>query len=70
MRRLKKNTRLAFMYYPNGKEMGQMVRNDISCNCIPLERIAFLPRSHIHELDAGLATDTIPASFVAIRIGP
>ena len=35
------NTRPAFMYYPNGKEMDQMVRNDIACNCIPLERIAF-----------------------------
>ena len=35
------NTRLAFMYYPNGKETDQMVRNDIACNCIPLERIAF-----------------------------
>ena len=32
------------MYYPNGKEIDQMVRNDIACNCIPLERIAFLVR--------------------------
>ena len=29
------------MYYPNGKEMDQMVHNDVACNCIPLERIAF-----------------------------
>ena len=34
-------TRLAFMYCPNGKEMDQMVRNDIACNCIPIVRIAF-----------------------------
>ena len=34
------------MYYPNGKEMDQMVRNDIACNCIPLERIAFLVCMH------------------------
>ena len=31
------NTGLAFMYYPNGKEMDQMVCNDIACNCILLE---------------------------------
>ena len=35
------NTRLAFVYYPNGKEMDQMVRIDITCNCIPIVRIAF-----------------------------
>ena len=35
------------MYYPNGKEIDQMVRNDITCNCIPLERIAFLVRMHL-----------------------
>ena len=35
------NTRLAFVYYPNGKEMDQMVRNDTACNCIPIVRIAF-----------------------------
>ena len=35
------NTRLAFVYYPNGNEMDQMVRNDIACNCIPIVRIAF-----------------------------
>ena len=35
------NTRLAFMYYPNGKEMDQMIRNGIACNCIPLEKITF-----------------------------
>ena len=28
-------------YYPNGKEMDQMVRNDIACNCIPIVRTAF-----------------------------
>ena len=27
------NTQLAFVYYPNGNEMDQMVRNDIVCNC-------------------------------------
>ena len=27
---------------PNGKEMDQMVRNDMACNCISLERTAFL----------------------------
>ena len=26
---------------PNGKEMDQMVRNDIECNCIPIVSIAF-----------------------------
>ena len=36
------NTRLAFVYYPNGNEMDQMVRKDITCNCIPIIRIAFL----------------------------
>ena len=35
------NTRLAFVYYPNGNEMDQMVRNDIACNCILIIRIAF-----------------------------
>ena len=35
------NTRLAFVYYPNGNEMDQMVRNDIACYCIPIVRIAF-----------------------------
>ena len=35
------NTRLEFVYYQNGKEMDQMVRNDIACNCIPIVRIAF-----------------------------
>ena len=35
------NTRLAFVYYPNGNEMDQMVRNDIACNCTPIVRIAF-----------------------------
>ena len=38
---LKINTRLAFICYPNGNEMDQMVRNDIACNCIPIIRIAF-----------------------------
>ena len=28
------HTLLAFVYYPNGNEMDQMVRNDIACNCI------------------------------------
>ena len=41
------NTRLAFMYYPNGKEIDQMVRNEIASNCIPLERIAFLVCMHL-----------------------
>ena len=27
------NTRLVFVYYPNGNEMDQMVRNDIACYC-------------------------------------
>ena len=35
------NTRLAFVYYSNGNEIDQMVRNDIACNCIPIVRIAF-----------------------------
>ena len=35
------NTRLAFVYYTNGNEMDQMVRNDIACNCIPIDGIAF-----------------------------
>ena len=35
------------MYYPNGKEIDQMVPNDIACNCIPLERIAFLVHMHL-----------------------
>ena len=35
------------MYYPNGKEIDQMVRNDIACNCIPLKRIAFLVCMHL-----------------------
>ena len=35
------NIRLAFVYYPNGNEKDQMVRNDIACNCIPIVRIAF-----------------------------
>ena len=35
------NTRLAFVYYPNGNEMDQVVRNDIPCNFIPRVRIAF-----------------------------
>ena len=35
------------MYFPNGKEIDQMVRNDIACNCIPLKRIAFLVRIHL-----------------------
>ena len=30
------NTRLAFVYYSNGNEMDQMVRNDIACICIPI----------------------------------
>ena len=34
------NTRLAFVDYPNGNEMDQMVRNDVTCNCIPIVRIA------------------------------
>ena len=37
----KNNTRLAFVYYTNGNEMDQMVRNDIACNCIPIYEIAF-----------------------------
>ena len=40
------NTRLAFVYYPNGNEMDQMVRNDIACNSIPIVRIAFSVRTH------------------------
>ena len=39
--RKKINTRLAFVYYPNGNEMDQMVHNDIACNCIPNIKIAF-----------------------------
>ena len=35
------NSRLAFVYYPNGNEIVQMVCNDIACNCIPIIRIAF-----------------------------
>ena len=35
------NARLAFVYYPNGNEMNQMVRNDIAYNCIRIVRIAF-----------------------------
>ena len=35
------NTQLAFVYYPNGNEMDQMVRNDIACNFILIVRIAF-----------------------------
>ena len=38
------NTRLAFVYYPNGNEMDQMVRNDIACNSI--QGIPF-PYTHI-----------------------
>ena len=30
-----------FVNKPNGKEMDQMVRNDIACNCIQIVRIAF-----------------------------
>ena len=41
------NTRLAFIYYLNGKKIDKMVRNDIACNCILLERIAFLVRMHL-----------------------
>ena len=37
----KNNTRLAFVYYTNGNKMDQMVRNDIACNCIPINGIAF-----------------------------
>ena len=45
--KLKKiNARLAFVYYTNGNEMDQMVRNDIACNCIPIDGIAF-PYAHI-----------------------
>ena len=39
--RKKINSRLAFVYYPNGNEMDQMVRNDIACSCIPIVWIAF-----------------------------
>ena len=35
------NAGLAFVYYTNGNEMDQMVRNDIACNCIPIDGIAF-----------------------------
>ena len=35
------NTRLAFIYLPNGNEMDQTVCNDIACYCIPIIRIAF-----------------------------
>ena len=38
---VKNNTRLAFVYYPNGNKMDQMVRNDIACNCIRIDVIAF-----------------------------
>ena len=40
------NTRLAFVYYPNGNKMDQMVCNDIACNCIPIVRIAFSVCTH------------------------
>ena len=40
------NTRLAFVFYLNGNKMDQMVRNDIACNCIPIDGIAF-PYAHI-----------------------
>ena len=40
------NNRLAFVYYPNGNKMdhmiGHMVRNYITCYCIPTVRIAWL----------------------------
>ena len=39
--RKKINTGLAFVYYTNGNEMDQMVRNEIACNCIPIGGIAF-----------------------------
>ena len=35
------STQLEFLYYTNGKKMDQMVRNDIPCNCIPIDGIAF-----------------------------
>ena len=35
------NTRKSFVYYTNGNEMNQMVRIEITCNCIPISRIAF-----------------------------
>ena len=35
------------MYYPKGKEINQMVPNDIACKCILLERIAFLVHMHL-----------------------
>ena len=41
------NTRLAFVYYTNGNEMDQMVRNDMACNCILIEGIAFSVRIHL-----------------------
>ena len=41
------NTRLAFVYYTNGNEMDRMVRNDIACNCIPIDEIAFSVRTYL-----------------------
>ena len=38
---IKINTRLASVYYTNGNEMDQMLRNDIACNCIQIDGIAF-----------------------------
>ena len=35
------NTQLAIMYYPNGKEMDQMVPNEMACHCIPLKKLLF-----------------------------
>ena len=35
------NTWLAFVHYWNGNKMDQIVRNDIACNCIPNDGIAF-----------------------------
>ena len=46
--KIKINTRLAFGYYPNGNEMDQMVRNDIACICIPIDRIAFWHTFHFN----------------------
>ena len=41
------NTQLAFVYYTNGNEMDQMVRNDIACNCILIDGIAFRVCTHL-----------------------
>ena len=41
VRVIKINTRLASVNYTNGNEMDKMVRNDIACNCIPIDGIAF-----------------------------